>query len=179
MPYIRSEMPRPSILLSIHSMDHLASLTSLSRIFYPSPIKRSRGRLQPFFSQFEYIVPSADIHMYIRPILFPFLAPLFQPLEAFLPGSSPSVSLLRLFLFPRDSHTYRSFYLANPTGGFVVAWPSFSSFLPFFFSRPSCPRARARRPLQCIWFWFIWRDRQLESATRERERGVPRDAWKL
>ena len=24
---------------------------------------------QPFFSQFEYIVPPADIHMYIRPIL--------------------------------------------------------------------------------------------------------------
>ncbi|EFN61548.1 hypothetical protein EAG_08806 [Camponotus floridanus] len=46
MPYIRSETPHPSIPLSIHSMDHLASLTSLSRIFYPSPIKRSRGRHQ-------------------------------------------------------------------------------------------------------------------------------------
>lgn len=57
MPYIRSEMPRPSIPLSIHSMDHLASLTSLSRIFYPSPIKRSRGRYNPFSRNLNTLYP--------------------------------------------------------------------------------------------------------------------------
>lgn len=73
--------------------------------------------VQPFFSQFEYIVPSADIHMYIRPILS---AP-----ET--PSSRHPSAALRLSLFLVDSlaHAYRSFYLDNPTGGFVVAWPSF------------------------------------------------------
>lgn len=59
-------------------MDHLASLTSLSHFLPIIP----KG--QPFFifpripsirlgslSQFEYIVPSVDIHMYIRPIVSP------------------------------------------------------------------------------------------------------------
>lgn len=81
----------------------------------------------------------------------------------------PSLSL-PFSLFHRDSlsHTYRSFYLANPTGGFVVAWPSFSSFLPFFFPVP--PHSTACRPSQCVWFWFIWRDRQLKSPNHRRER---------
>lgn len=117
--------------IEIHSMDHRASLTSLSH-FLPITYITFPRKVQPFFSQFEYIVPSADIHMYIRPIFFPlspfppvlFLSLSLSHVEAFLPGPSvylPSLSL-SLAHSPRFLlHTYRSFYLANPTGGFVVA----------------------------------------------------------
>lgn len=123
MPYDRRRSSQHPI--EIHSMDHLASLTSLSH-FLPITYVTFRRKVQPFFSQFEYIVPSADIHMYTRPILY--LPP--SRTEAFLPGFSLSPSsfyspLLSLS-FTRDSlsRAYRSFYLANPMGGergFVVA----------------------------------------------------------
>lgn len=67
-PYDRRRSSQHPI--QIHSMDHRASLTSLSH-FLPITYITFPRKVQPFFSQFEYIVPSADIHMYIRPILFP------------------------------------------------------------------------------------------------------------
>lgn len=53
---IRSEIGSSQHPIEIHSMDHLASLTSLSH-FLPITYVTFRGKVQPFFSQFEYIVP--------------------------------------------------------------------------------------------------------------------------
>lgn len=126
-PYDRRRSSQHPI--EIHSMDHRASLTSLS-YFLPITYITFPRKLQPFFSQFEYIVPSVDIHMYIRPILslspFPLFSLSCRSVPSWFLCISPfSLSLSFSFISLRThdslSHTYRSFYLANPTGGFVVA----------------------------------------------------------
>lgn len=103
---IRSETSQHPI--EIHSMDHLASLTSLSH-FLPITYVTFRRKVQPFFSQFEYIVPSADIHMYTRPIL---CLPLSRT-EAFLPGFSLLLSLSLSLLYSAISVSYPRFTLAH------------------------------------------------------------------
>lgn len=88
-PYDRRRSSQHPI--EIHSMDHRASLTSLSH-FLPITYITFPRKVQPFFSQFEYIVPSADIHMYIRPILSPLpdRSLSLSHVETLLPGSSVS-----------------------------------------------------------------------------------------
>lgn len=129
MPYDRRRSSQHPI--EIHSMDHLASLTSLSH-FLPITYVTFRRKVQPFFSQFEYIVPSADIHMYTRPILSAF--PPLAPKRSFLvsPYLPPPLFLSSLS-FARDSlsRIYRSFYLANPMGWFCCSLTEFF-FLSFF-----------------------------------------------
>lgn len=163
-------------------MDHRASLTSLSHFFTYHLYNLPAEGTTLFLAIWIHCTLGRHTYVYPTDTLLPLLSLFLSHVETFLP--SFSLLSLSLFLSPRDSfpHTYRSFYLGNPTGGFVVAWPSFSSFLPFFFPVP--PHSTARHPSQCVWFWFIWRDRQLKSPNHrweeERgERGVSRDAWKL
>ena len=107
--YIRRETPYDQRRSSqhpieIHSMDHRASLTSLSH-FLPITYITFPRKVQPFFSQFEYIVPSANIHMYIRPILFSLPALPLSHVEMFLPSFSFYLLSLSLFLFLPATHS--------------------------------------------------------------------------
>lgn len=123
------------------SMDHLASLTSLSH-FLLITYRYIESQAQPFSSQFEYIVPQPDIHMYIRPILFG----LFSSPPPF---RSQSVSLFHVDSLVENA--YRSFYLDNPTKGgggrFVCGGlTEFRSLSFLSFSRSNADRVETHTP---------------------------------
>ena len=107
-PYDRRRSSQHPI--EIHSMDHRASLTSLSH-FLPITYITFPRKVQPFFSQFEYIVPWANIHMYIRPILFPLPALLLSHVEMVLPSFSFYLFSLSFFLSPRLTLAHISQFL--------------------------------------------------------------------